>query len=83
VFLIGLAQLVAGVLLTVFTAGTMVEVGNALIFEGVSDMVTGVTSLINNEFSWKKWAIEKAISVVMTLITMGASAYFESSTRVA
>ncbi|KAG5849649.1 hypothetical protein ANANG_G00113160 [Anguilla anguilla] len=71
VFFLGLAQIVAGALLTAFTFGTLAQVGMGLIAEGISDCITGVESMITGEFSWQSWAIDKAISIGVSLIGFG------------
>ncbi|XP_023820907.1 uncharacterized protein LOC105357957 [Oryzias latipes] len=71
VFFLGVLQIVAGVLLAVFTCGALAQVGFGLISEGVSDCIYGIEALVTGEFSWKDWAIQKAISVGVSLITFG------------
>ncbi|KAM4552133.1 uncharacterized protein PAE49_015651 [Odontesthes bonariensis] len=71
VFCLGLLQIVGGALLTVFTCGTLAQVGNGLIIEGISDCISGVEAMVTGEFSWKSWAIQKAISVGLSIITFG------------
>ncbi|XP_053276202.1 uncharacterized protein LOC128437932 [Pleuronectes platessa] len=71
VFCLGILQIVGGALLTAFTFGTLAQVGMGLIVEGVSDCITGVESMITGEFSWQSWAIEKAISIGISLIGFG------------
>jgi hypothetical protein len=47
-------------------------IGKALMTEGFNDMVTAVKDcLINRDFSWKSYGIQKAISVVATILTCG------------
>ncbi|XP_058859141.1 uncharacterized protein LOC117434967 [Acipenser ruthenus] len=71
VFLLGVIQIVGGVLLTALTAGTLSSIGMALITEGVSDCIDGVTAVVEGEFSWGSWAISKAISIGVSLIGSG------------
>ncbi|KAJ8342066.1 hypothetical protein SKAU_G00319940 [Synaphobranchus kaupii] len=71
VFLLGVLQIVGGALLTAFTFGTMAQVGMGLIAEGISDCITGIESMITGEFSWESWAIDKAISIGVSLIGFG------------
>ena len=71
VFLLGVAQIVGGALLTAFTFGTLANIGMGLIVEGISDCITGIESMITGEFSWQSWAIEKAISIGVSLIGFG------------
>ncbi|XP_033853276.3 uncharacterized protein LOC117398398 isoform X1 [Acipenser ruthenus] len=71
VFFLGVLQIVGGTLLTVFTAGTLATVGMSLITEGISDCISGIEAMVTGEFSWKSWAIEKSISVAVSLIGFG------------
>ncbi|KAI4889691.1 hypothetical protein NFI96_028999, partial [Prochilodus magdalenae] len=71
VFCLGLLQIIGGTLLTVYTFGTLAQIGIGLITEGISDCIYGIESMVTGEFSWKSWAIEKAISVGITLIGFG------------
>ncbi|KAF6733932.1 Protein translocase subunit SecA [Oryzias melastigma] len=71
VFFLGVLQIVAGVLLAVFTCGTLAQVGIGLITEGISDCIYGIEALVTGEFSWKDWAIQKAISIGVSLLTAG------------
>ena len=49
----------------------MPNFGNALISEGVSDMIQGMMGMITGQFSLVDWATSKAISLVIALITSG------------
>ncbi|XP_017266578.1 uncharacterized protein LOC108232940 [Kryptolebias marmoratus] len=71
VFFLGILQIIAGALLVVFTAGTLAQVGMGLITEGISDCIYGIEALVTGDFSWKSWAIEKAISIGVSLISCG------------
>ena len=71
VTLIGLAQLTAGVFITVCTLGTGMSLGKALISEGVSDLITAVKAGIQGGFSWAEWGLQKAISLAVSLISAG------------
>ncbi|CAI5640753.1 unnamed protein product [Oreochromis niloticus] len=71
VFFLGVLQIVGGALLTAFTFGTLAQVGMGLITEGISDCITGIEAMVTGEFSWKSWAIEKAISIAVSLIGFG------------
>jgi hypothetical protein len=68
---IGLAQIVAGAALTVFSFGAVAQFGLGLISEGVSDLITAVKAGIQGEFSWKDWGIQKAISIAISVVTAG------------
>ncbi|XP_036930196.1 uncharacterized protein LOC119006011 [Acanthopagrus latus] len=71
VFLLGVLQIIGGALLTAFTFGTFAQVGMGLITEGISDCISGIEAMVTGEFSWKSWAIEKAISIGVSLIGFG------------
>lgn len=76
VFALGALQFTAGVLLTVFTMGAGAVIGRALISEGINDIITAVKDcLINRNFNWKDYAIQKAISIVVTVLTCGKHTY--------
>ncbi|XP_048834893.1 uncharacterized protein LOC125709921 [Brienomyrus brachyistius] len=71
VFFIGLAQVVAGVFLTALTYGVLATVGTQLITDGISNFKYAAEVMKTGVFSWKDWAIEKAISVAVSLIGFG------------
>ncbi|CAF4254967.1 unnamed protein product [Rotaria sp. Silwood2] len=76
--LIGIAQAVAGAAIIAFTAGTAASIGNMLLTEGIGDMITAIRSAIIGEFSWKEYAIQKAISIAITIATCGMAALKET-----
>ncbi|KAJ8366815.1 hypothetical protein AAFF_G00341980 [Aldrovandia affinis] len=47
------------------------QVGLGLITEGLSDCLTGIEAMVTGEFSWTSWAIDKAISIGVSLIGFG------------
>ncbi|XP_036929417.1 uncharacterized protein LOC119005671, partial [Acanthopagrus latus] len=71
VFCLGVLQIVGGALLIAFTFGTFAQVGMGLITEGISDCISGIESMVKGDFSWKSWAIEKAISIGVSFIGFG------------
>ncbi|TKS66086.1 Pre-mRNA-splicing factor CWC22 -like protein [Collichthys lucidus] len=71
VFCLGILQIIGGTLLTAFTFGTFAQIGMGLITEGISDCFSGVEAMVTGEFSWKSWAIEKAISIGVSLFSFG------------
>lgn len=73
VFLLGVAQLVGGVLLTVFTVEAAASIGMGLIAEGISDCISGIEGMVTGEFSWTEWAIAKATGLALSLISGGVS----------
>ncbi|XP_051816914.1 uncharacterized protein LOC127537765 [Acanthochromis polyacanthus] len=71
VFFLGILQIVGGALLTASTFGALAQVGMGLITEGISDCISGIEAMVTGEFSWTSWAIEKAISIGVSLIGFG------------
>ncbi|XP_035798188.1 uncharacterized protein LOC118469439 [Amphiprion ocellaris] len=71
VFCLGILQIIGGTLLTAFTFGALAQVGMGLVTEGISDCISGIEAMVTGEFSWKSWAIEKAISIGVSLIGFG------------
>ncbi|XP_078530581.1 uncharacterized protein LOC144817699 [Lissotriton helveticus] len=72
-FILGALQVLAGILVCVFTCGTASQIGMGLISEGVSDMISGIEGMVKGTFDWAEWAISKAISIGLSLITAGFS----------
>ncbi len=70
VAMLGLAQVIAGAYLTIMG---MPNLGNALIAEGINDMVYATIAGLTGTFSWKDWAVQKAISLTISLATAGFS----------
>ncbi|XP_060731367.1 uncharacterized protein LOC132849154 [Tachysurus vachellii] len=70
---LGVAQVVAGVLLCELTAGSMSSFGPGLISEGVSDIISGIMGMINGNFDWASWAMSKAINIQNSLACHGFS----------
>ncbi|KAL6491314.1 hypothetical protein MHYP_G00016590 [Metynnis hypsauchen] len=80
---IGVAQVIAGVLTCALSMGSLSSFGLGLISEGVSDMISGVTGMINGTFDWASWAISKAISIGVSLVCGGLSVIKKAVTSVA
>lgn len=72
-FILGMVQVLAGVLVCALTLGTATQFGLGLISEGVNDMISGVEGMIKGTFDWASWAISKSISIGLSLITAGFS----------
>ena len=72
--MIGLAQVVAGVAFVTLTTGLGAQVGFGLISEGINDMAYATMAGLAGTFSWKDYAIQKAISVMLTVATGGLGA---------
>lgn len=71
VFMIGVLQIIGGALLITFTYGTFAHIGMELISEGISDCITGIEAMVRGEFSWKSWAIQKAVSIAVSIVAFG------------
>ncbi|XP_058628479.1 uncharacterized protein LOC131538586 isoform X2 [Onychostoma macrolepis] len=81
-FILGVVQVLAGVLVCALTLGTATQFGLGLISEGVSDMISGIVGMIKGSFNWVSWAISKSISIGLSLITAGLSVIIKSVTSV-
>ncbi|CAM2721942.1 unnamed protein product [Rotaria socialis] len=72
---LGIAQLVGGAAIAVFSLGAGTSVGMGLMFEGVSDLINAVKDgIINRDFSWVSYGIQKAISLTVSLVCAGMGA---------
>lgn len=76
VFILGVAQIVGGCILC---ACGLPNIGNALISEGVSDLVQGMMGMITGQFSLADWAQSKLISLAISLLTAGLQALNNAS----
>uniref|UniRef100_A0AC35G1W5 Chloroplast protein-transporting ATPase n=1 Tax=Panagrolaimus sp. PS1159 TaxID=55785 RepID=A0AC35G1W5_9BILA len=73
--ILGFVQLIAGAAVIVFSAGTATNIGMSLMAEGAFDLVAAVKDgIINKSFNWANWAIQKAISLAISVISAGFSA---------
>jgi preprotein translocase subunit SecA len=73
--LLALGQMIGGAALTVFTLGAGSSIGMGLITEGVSDLITAVKDgIINRSLDWASWAIQKAISLTVSIVCAGLGA---------
>jgi preprotein translocase subunit SecA len=73
--LLGLGQIIGGAAIVVFSLGAGSTVGMGLLFEGVSDLITAVKDgIINRDFSWISYGIQKAISIAVSLVCAGLGA---------
>ncbi|KAL0194972.1 hypothetical protein M9458_008544, partial [Cirrhinus mrigala] len=81
-FILGVVQVLAGVLVCALTLGTASQFGLGLIAEGVSDMISGIEGMIKGTFDWASWAISKSISIGISLITAGFSIIKKAVTSV-
>uniref|UniRef100_A0A914PHR9 Uncharacterized protein n=1 Tax=Panagrolaimus davidi TaxID=227884 RepID=A0A914PHR9_9BILA len=68
-------QLVAGASATIFSLGAGAAVGFAFMQEGISDLIYAVKSgIIERNFDWATYGIQKAISLTITICCFGFSA---------
>ncbi|XP_040191625.1 uncharacterized protein LOC120924686 [Rana temporaria] len=81
-FFLGVVQVLAGILICALTCGAASKIGLGLISEGVSDMVSGVEGMIKGTFDWAQWAISKAISIGMSLLTAGLNHIFKGAKKI-
>ncbi|OCT68716.1 hypothetical protein XELAEV_18040004mg [Xenopus laevis] len=69
--LLGVLQVLAGILVCGLTCGVASQFGTGLISEGISDVINGVEGMIKGSFSWAEWAVTKATSIALSLVTFG------------
>ncbi|XP_034158338.2 uncharacterized protein LOC113528924 [Pangasianodon hypophthalmus] len=81
-FILGVVQVLAGILVCALTLGTASQFGMGLISEGVSDMINGIEGMIKGTFDWVSWAISKSISIGLALLTAGFSVIKKAVTSV-
>ena len=75
VIAIGVAQIAVGAVLLVATAGSASFLCNALISEGVSDMIFGIQGLVRGHCNWSQYFDHKILSITITIATAGIGAY--------
>ena len=81
IFILGMVQLIIGVAVMVGSLGFGTFVASGLISEGIGDMMFALESAYTGYFSWKSYAIHKAISLAFTVITCGVGAYFSRGAK--
>lgn len=81
-FFLGMLQVFAGVLICALSFGSASQFGLGLISEGVSDMISGIEGMITGTFDWASWAISKAISIGISILTAGFSTIKKAITSV-
>ena len=81
VCLLGVAEIVAGVLLVAFTAGTAASIGMYLITDGISDCIDGIEGMRTGEFDWAEWGISKATSLAISLVSGGIARFATKGMR--
>ncbi|KAM4651976.1 uncharacterized protein O3C94_014301 [Discoglossus pictus] len=73
-FILGALQVLAGIAVWVVSLGQASQFGMGLISEGISDMISGAIGMIKGSFDWAEWAISKAVSIGLSLVTAGVFA---------
>eukprot|EP00917_Polyrhabdina_sp_WS-2016_P001717 GHVP01003624.1.p1 GENE.GHVP01003624.1~~GHVP01003624.1.p1 ORF type:complete len:3413 (+),score=705.66 GHVP01003624.1:5288-15526(+) len=70
---LGLAQFAGGIALSIFSAGSTASFSIGMALEGITDIFSTCKGEIldGSDFSWKDWAIDKAISYTISSITAG------------
>ena len=81
IFILGMVQLIIGVAVMVGSLGSGTFIASGLISEGIGDMMFALESAYTGYFSWKSYAIHKAISLAFTVITCGVGAYFSRGAK--
>lgn len=71
VAIFGLMQVGAGILLAIYSGGALANVAIGLIGEGISDVMFAITAGLTKSFTWKSYAINKALSMTITVATYG------------
>jgi hypothetical protein len=83
VSMIGLVQVVAGAALLVLTAGAAIPIANALVGEGIGDLIYAAQAGLTGTFSWKEWGVQKAVGMAISIATAGIGAYISRGAQVA
>lgn len=78
VAMLGIAQIVGGVMLELCSVGFGLQVGNALISEGMNDIMFAVFAGINQNFSWKNYFENKITNLVITALCLGVGVWAKS-----
>ena len=81
IFILGMVQLIIGVAVMVGSLGSGTFLASGLISEGIGDMMFALESAYTGYFSWKSYAIHKAISLAFTVITCGVGAYLSRGAK--
>ena len=82
VIAIGVGQIATGAVLLVTSAGIASFLCNALISEGVSDMIFGIEAFyIEGHCNWSKYFDHKKLSIPITIASAGIGAYLARGTQ--
>lgn len=83
VIFIAIVQIVVGAVISVLSGGSLTQIGNALISEGIGDVIFAVTAYVSGGFSWSDYGKHKAISVAISVATAGIGALLSSGKNAA
>ena len=75
------AQIALGVAITLMTIGFGSLVGSNLIGEGFSDLLFAAECFWSGQFSWKAYAKHKAVSLMLSVLTLGVGAYLSRGAK--
>jgi preprotein translocase subunit SecA len=79
--IIGLAQIVAGVALEILSGGSAHFIAQALIAEGIGDIVFAIQAGIEGNFSWKSYGQHKVQSLMISLVTGGVGKFLSKGAQ--
>lgn len=83
VAMIGVFQIIAGVVILYVSAGVLAPISNAMIAEGVNDIMFAIQTGLTGTFSWSAYGKQKGITVTISILTAGLATYATWSTAVA
>lgn len=70
----GVLEIIAGIVVSIVTAGAGSALGICLIQEGISDIITGISGIVTGNFNWAEWAIAKSMNMGAKLLSTGLHA---------
>jgi len=71
VALFGLVQIAAGIAIGIASCGVLMNISLGLVSEGIGDILYASISGLTKTFSWQSYATMKAISLTLTVCSMG------------
>ena len=77
VAMLGVAQIIAGVAIEIYSGGIGVPIGNALVGEGFNDILYAIVAMMNQDFSWKNYLQNKVINVALSATCVGVGVWAE------
>ncbi|CAF4292542.1 unnamed protein product [Rotaria sp. Silwood2] len=84
VLVMGLIQIVGGEALAVLSLGAASNLGMGFISEGVGDLIVAIKDgIINKDFDWTSYGIQKAISFTVSLVCAGLGAIKDAAKTIA